>query len=356
MKQKQSQSSQAMPSRMPKWDNLKGLLILLVVIGHFIQDGAQEQKLQIFRILFPAIYSFHIPLFIFITGLFYKRSRNEKLKTDRIWYYLVLYILMKALLLLVKRVLTGEGSFRLLTEDGTPWYMFAMAVYLWLGYLVRYRKPQLILPMALMLGILAGYDKSIGDYLVLSRILVFAPFFFLGYYLEPEKLTGKMERTSCKVIAAVVLGLLVLYCIVYVEDAYTYRSLMTGRNAYASCTKIPDCSGWNRLLLYGVTLLAGGAVAVCMPNRSLPLLTTIGQRSLAVYFWHRPVLYILDHYEVGNWIRQWGIRKYQVIWIGAGVLLTVICSLRIFEIPLQWLNKLCRNQIGLKSTEQSGRT
>lgn len=351
LKQKQNQPPQARASRLPKWDNLKGLLIFLVVIGHFIQNGAQEQELRIFRTLFTAIYSFHIPLFIFITGLFYKRSSNEKLKTDRIWYYLVLYILMKAILLLVKRVLTGEGSFQLLTEGSTPWYMFAIAVYMWLAYVVRYRKPQLILPMALLLGILAGYDKSIGDDLVLSRILVFAPFFFLGYYLEPEKLTAGMEQRSCKIVAAVILVLLAAYCILYVDDAYVYRALMTGRNAYANCTKIPGCSGWNRLLLYGVTLAAGGVVAVLMPNRQLPLLTVMGQRSLAVYFWHRPLLYILDHYEVGTWIRQWGIRKYQIIWIAIAVLLTIVCSARMFEAPLQWLSKVCKSQRGQKTAE-----
>ncbi len=342
MKQKQLQSPQISASRLPKWDNLKGMLILMVVVGHFIQDGAAEENLSIFRGLFLGIYSFHIPMFIFIMGLFYKRSRNEKLKTDRICFLLTLYILMKAMLLAVKRLMTGEGSFHLLTESGTPWYMFAAAVYMWLAYILRYRKPQFVLTGALLLGILVGYDKSIGDYLVLSRIIVFAPFFFLGYYLEPEKLTDRLERTSCKVAGGAILFLLAVGCILYMNEVYEYRSLMTGRNPYADCKQIADCGGWDRLLIYGLALLAGAAAAVLMPNKAMPLLEVMGQRSLVIYFWHRPVLYILDQMQLGEQIRKLGDLPYQFIWIGVGILLTLVLSVRIFDIPLQWLNKACR--------------
>lgn len=353
MKQNQHQKPQPAASRLPKWDNLKGLLILMVVVGHFIQDGAAEEGLRIFRVLFLGIYSFHIPMFIFVMGLFYKRSRNEKLKTDRIWFFLTLYILMKAMMLLVKRLLTGEGSFSLLTESGTPWYMFATAVYMWLAFILRYRKPQFVLAGTLLLGILVGYDKSIGDYLVLSRIIVFAPFFFLGYYLEPEKLTGRLERTSCKVVGVILFILLAAGCILYMNEAYAYRPLMTGRNPYADCTRIPDCGGWDRLLVYGLALLVGATAAVLMPNKSLPLLGGMGRRSLAIYFWHRPILYILDHYEIGARIRELGDLQYQLIWIGVGILLTVILSARIFDVPVQWLNKVCQSGNRINRTEKA---
>jgi fucose 4-O-acetylase-like acetyltransferase len=46
-------------------DQLKGIAILLVVMGHFIQYNTQEGTSNA---LFALIYSFHMPLFIFISG------------------------------------------------------------------------------------------------------------------------------------------------------------------------------------------------------------------------------------------------------------------------------------------------
>lgn len=57
-------------SRSPYWDTLKGLLILLVILGHCgtaLSDG-----------LLSVIYSFHMPLFVFISGYFSKKTASYK--------------------------------------------------------------------------------------------------------------------------------------------------------------------------------------------------------------------------------------------------------------------------------------
>ena len=51
------------------WDNLKGILIIFVLIGHFIQPYAQLGG------LWCTIYLFHMPAFVFVTGFFSKRSQ-----------------------------------------------------------------------------------------------------------------------------------------------------------------------------------------------------------------------------------------------------------------------------------------
>ena len=71
-------------------DNLKGIGITLVVIGHCIQYGSGNIFLQnnLFytNILFRFIYSFHMPFFMLISGyLFYnstqKHSSSEIIKS-----------------------------------------------------------------------------------------------------------------------------------------------------------------------------------------------------------------------------------------------------------------------------------
>jgi fucose 4-O-acetylase-like acetyltransferase len=61
---KPTQSAQKAKVRDPYLDIMKGLAILLVVVGHAIQSLPNYQDGLVFR----TIYSFHIPLFMFLSG------------------------------------------------------------------------------------------------------------------------------------------------------------------------------------------------------------------------------------------------------------------------------------------------
>lgn len=63
----------SLSARIAKWDNTKFLLILCVVLGHsmngiFINNGEAMKWVEI------CLYSFHMPLFIFISGYLYKEK------------------------------------------------------------------------------------------------------------------------------------------------------------------------------------------------------------------------------------------------------------------------------------------
>lgn len=51
------------------WDSLKGILILLVIIGHVIPEPLDDSLLR------SVIYSFHMPLFIFLSGFLFPLDR-----------------------------------------------------------------------------------------------------------------------------------------------------------------------------------------------------------------------------------------------------------------------------------------
>ena len=94
------------------WDNLKFLLILLVVVGHFADFFTAESNS--FRALFLFIYSFHMPMFFFVSGWFFKSKDNvghqiiRKIKT-----LLGPYIVFELILWIVLMPFVPEyGSFR----------------------------------------------------------------------------------------------------------------------------------------------------------------------------------------------------------------------------------------------------
>lgn len=49
------------------FDNIKTVLIILVVLGHALEEISLEHEYGIIRV---CIYSFHMPAFIFISGYF----------------------------------------------------------------------------------------------------------------------------------------------------------------------------------------------------------------------------------------------------------------------------------------------
>ena len=59
-----------MEKRSAYWDNIKAILIFLVVLGHFLL--AMQKKSVLVEAVYWWIYSFHMPAFVFASGYFAK--------------------------------------------------------------------------------------------------------------------------------------------------------------------------------------------------------------------------------------------------------------------------------------------
>lgn len=73
------------------FDNLKFLLIVLVVFGHSLEEISLAQDYAIIR---AWIYSFHMPAFVFISGYFSKVYDGAKVREKQllIVQYRTLYL------------------------------------------------------------------------------------------------------------------------------------------------------------------------------------------------------------------------------------------------------------------------
>ena len=66
--------------RLPYWDTMKGILIILVVLGHFLWDFTTPEHpgIQFFIVI---LYFFHMPAFVFISGYFSHSSHSRNVES-----------------------------------------------------------------------------------------------------------------------------------------------------------------------------------------------------------------------------------------------------------------------------------
>ena len=165
-------------------DVIKGVLIFLVVLAHF----AVSKKVGLpIRAWGNAIYAFHMPAFIFISGFLSKRVTSQRTKEidTLLWPFLVFQVLM-----LVYSKLTGfgGGGINLFETKYLNWYI--LALFFWrliIPYCAKI-KHYVSIVTAFGLAFFSGYfvDNSI---LSLYRVFYFFPVFLLGYYVQDLKVS-----------------------------------------------------------------------------------------------------------------------------------------------------------------------
>lgn len=109
-------------------DIFKGVLIFLVVFGHFLLP-VKEREYTLFNKLFFFIYSFHMPAFIFLSGYFYYDSWKRKgTKLKSVISLIMLFFMMKILLHISDMLFYGDRNIipDFLHESSTPWYISAL--------------------------------------------------------------------------------------------------------------------------------------------------------------------------------------------------------------------------------------
>lgn len=441
-----------MKERNLKLDNAKGILITLVVIGHMLLpiQGTTRGVTNFFYM----IYAFHMPAFVFISGLLAQRiytrvpkpthapaenraprhphhaanvSATQQVTTvghfnGRRWCStLWLYLLFQFILFFSEIPAYGRTTRfpDFLHTSGAPWYLLALLLwYLMIPFFAGCRgkvlplrpvcsnrrqqpserraqsdeglqagRAQRGIPCSLIAWILltslslaGGYLASgalagIGDFLALDRVIAFAPFFFAGYFIGPERLMKFLgveqesvaapkratsrrrspEGTSKRADRGIVLLLtaLGLLCFVLIgtqtfDRLLPYRNVVYGawyyrfhpeQNPAAFPGALATQLWLIRLAWFLVSGLMSFALLALMPNRQIPLLTTTGQRTLQIYILHRP---IRDLLLASGFITAAGPENslHDLLLIALSLLMTLVLSAGILQRLFDAIQKL----------------
>ena len=321
-----------MSNRIALWDNLKFILITLVVAGHFADQLTDYSS--IYSSIYLFIYAFHMPLFIFISGYFHS-DRNT---TKKVLFYTSLGFLYKIVSFLIDR-LNGDSQyiFNLLADSGLAWFMFVLAIYTFVLFLLKDQNKKFILIGSIILACFAGYDKSIGDFLYLSRAIIFFPFYILGTMMKSfDILEFKRKYPLLKVFALLIFVTRVILCITKVDTLYGLRYMFSGRQPFPD--GIISFGPIVRLACYIISAVLGISLILLTTSKKIKWISDFGKNTINVYFWHLNLFYIFKSFIDFNSIYSsfsFGFIVYTI----ATITVTVILSTKIFNFPVNILKK-----------------
>ena len=322
--------------RIALWDNLKFILIVLVVVGHFTNTG----KIGFYHSIFIFIYSFHMPLFIFVAGLFHKNEGFWK----KALAFIGIYVLYELCIFGLQCAFGKKAELDMLYVKTAPWFMLAMAFYCVIGFLLHKvmekKIPGLILIGSLVIfSLLAGYIGSLGRFLALSRVVVFLPYYLLGMYIDRKKLEQLAGNKRLKISGLAVLAVWLVICIVFMETVYKARPYLLAMEPYPE--DVPLGFLW-RLGFYVSGPVFGFFTIMITPSSEIKPVTLWGSRTLQVYFWHRHILYAMKYSQIEKWFYSTLYGK--VLWLILAVIITCILSLKVFKYPTELLMGFTRKK------------
>lgn len=121
-------------TRITYFDNIKGILIILVVFGHFLFNLQSSDSIYT---IVTVIYYFHMPTFLFISGYF---SKNDNCRgSEQILRLLSAYLLLHAFFIFF--YLSTANSTKLLSAYHSEWYLlFLIICRILIPYISKYNK------------------------------------------------------------------------------------------------------------------------------------------------------------------------------------------------------------------------
>lgn len=296
-------------SRSANYDNLKALLIFLVVFGHVIEtfmiqiitqaSGFSSPCVPIVlpRILYTIIYSVHMPAFIYITGKF------SKFKKKKVIFFLVLYIVFQILYTpFMQRFYDNTIEWSIITPQWITWYLLTTVTYLFLSLFIPSSpsplQKKIGISFSFLLSILVGFLPFIGVEFSLSRTLVFFPFFLMGKWEgkgekeKEEKEDGKKKGKKKGKGKAFLFGFLgLVFSLIY---ALKFGSLVA---LFQKCSYAAAPSVWQgRVLILVAAVLWIKFLLGVIPDRRIPIITDIGKNTLGIFLLHGFVVKLYAYY------------------------------------------------------------
>ena len=299
-----------MKERSSFWDNYKGILIILVVFGHFIYESAVGLSGSFANDLFKFIYAFHMPAFVFCSGYF---SRSERARSTHAIVKIFLYYLVFNTAMMLFFYGVYGTPLQLLTPYTSYWYLLSLIA--WRVIIGHTAKIKGIIPIAAAAALLVGFWGEFSNALSLARTVAFFVFFLLGYRFE-EAQFSRLLQLRARIHP-------ILRWLFAAAAAGTVFVVLSGIPLHVyTLTMMPYSAASQMIQRTGIIAVAVGAIFIMLivvPEKKVPILTKLGRNSLFIYLAHRFITLIFDRFFPVS-----GYSYLYVVYAAAATVVTVL--------------------------------
>lgn len=252
--------------------NIKALLIIFVVFGHCIEPYIDNHSLLT---MYKLIYSVHMPLFVFVTGL---TSKSIKACKKQLVSALKLFAIWDVVYLVYDYFINGN-SVNVLRPYWHLWYLLALVFWSFIGmgilWLIEHRINKVVIFIGIFAcSLLIGCVNFADRRLAVQRTIAFLPYFYLGMISNISKIKEKRKWA----LPCVVLGMVIFIII----------------NKYIPANFLYHAISYDITYIYGILARAlcfvcaigfGGTILFCMSDKDIKI-TRLGKDTLPAYILH----------------------------------------------------------------------
>lgn len=303
-------------------DYLKIIGILLVVIGHCtsIYTGGwvftSPVNSPIYGLIASYVYTFHVPMLVFVSGSIYyycrinkgKYSSLKSLIINKLKRLIVPFLFIGILYSIPIKYIIGmiEGNifinikdFVLGSNTGHLWYLLMLFNIFILFYLyekfILNKKYSIILNLILfsILYISSGFFTNIFQ---INRAIQYSIFFYLGYefFRSKDKLILKLEKLKSKSILIMTPVLIAISLVLILVSKMKLSSIMLSKffsliNVVIAMICITICY----LIVY---LINNRMKNIIIKEKIDKLINIIGKYSFNIYLLHEPIIFIVLYF------------------------------------------------------------
>jgi fucose 4-O-acetylase-like acetyltransferase len=281
--------------REPYLDNVKFVLIALVIAGHSLVPTLAADSA---RSIYVFVYTFHMPAFVLISGYLSRNFWHSNAKINKLVDTLLIpYAVVEVGYALLRFSLGQKWSLTIIDPAWLNWYLLALVLWristpIW----TRMRQPLLI---AVALYLIAGFSEISGDFSI-DRFFGLLPFYVLGLLLKPEHF-DYLNQQWVKIAAVLTLAGGAVVAIL-IAPGLSLKPFYY-KHSYDSM----GVDWWVGLGIRGSLLIAAlaltAAVLALVPRRET-WFSDLGTRTLYAYLLHGiPVLIAKDQGWLGaSWL------------------------------------------------------
>lgn len=286
-------------------DIVKGLAIFLVIFGHSIQylGGDKYLNSEAFfdNVLFKLIYSFHMPLFMMLSGFLFAYSINKytirELISKRFKSLIVPILTCSVLERVILYILGNNLTVKMLvaTFITSLWFLWAV-FFCSLAVIIvnKYFKDNLFVYLTILIILAIFPDKFNKDLYAFMY-----PYFIFGYFANIKNWKEKLKNNALTFLLVIAYLILMIF---FNKSSYIYTTGITiFKSNNISFTILNDL--YRYIVGFIGSLLMISLVSMCKANKN-NFITKIGQDTLGLYiiniYLSKYLLYKLDMFIFSN--------------------------------------------------------